>query len=146
MILLKFDWMVDLAMSIFEFLTKFLIFWHSWHPWVCIRSVGWKWNLKQIKAIPPSVPYILGDQLTLSMYLNRGGRLCPHVIQGWRKQGAGGAHAPPDFGRLVNLISTSTTFLLATPDFQTFPHPCHHYLPPRFLDLPTFLLYNFSEA
>ena len=30
--------MVDLAMSIFEFLTKFLIFWHPWHPWVCIRS------------------------------------------------------------------------------------------------------------
>ena len=27
--------MVDLAMSIFEFLTKFLVF---WHPWVCIRS------------------------------------------------------------------------------------------------------------
>ena len=30
--------MVDLAMSIFEFLTKFLVFWHPWHPWVCIRS------------------------------------------------------------------------------------------------------------
>ena len=30
--------MVDLAMSIFEFLTKFLIFRHPWHPWVCIRS------------------------------------------------------------------------------------------------------------
>ena len=44
--------MVDLAMSIFEFFTKFLIF---WHPWVCIRSVFWKWNLKQIEAIPPSV-------------------------------------------------------------------------------------------
>ena len=27
--------MVDLAMSIFEFLTKFLVF---WHPWVCIHS------------------------------------------------------------------------------------------------------------
>ena len=38
MILLNFGWMVDLAMSIFEFLTKFLIFWHPWHPWVCIRS------------------------------------------------------------------------------------------------------------
>ena len=25
-------------MSIFEFLTKFLVFWHPWHPWVCIRS------------------------------------------------------------------------------------------------------------
>ena len=41
-ILLNFGWMVDLAMSIFEFLTKFLVFWHSWHPWVCIRSVCWK--------------------------------------------------------------------------------------------------------
>ena len=30
--------MVDLAMSIFEFLKKFLVFWHPWHPWVCIRS------------------------------------------------------------------------------------------------------------
>ena len=28
---------------------------HTWHPWVCIRSVCWKWNLKQIEAIPPSV-------------------------------------------------------------------------------------------
>ena len=44
--------MVDLAMSIFEFLTKILVF---WHPWVCIRSVCSKWNLKQIEAIPPSV-------------------------------------------------------------------------------------------
>ena len=47
--------MVDLAMSIFEFLTKFLIFWHPWDPWICIRSVCWKWNLKQIEAIPPNV-------------------------------------------------------------------------------------------
>ena len=38
MILLNFGWMVDLAMSIFEFLTKFLVIWHPWHPWVCIRS------------------------------------------------------------------------------------------------------------
>ena len=30
--------MVDLAMSIFEFLTKFQVIWHPWHPWVCIRS------------------------------------------------------------------------------------------------------------
>ena len=58
MILLNFGWMVDLAMSIFEFLTKFLVFWHPWHPWVCIRSVCWKWNLKQIEAIPPSVTLI----------------------------------------------------------------------------------------
>ena len=33
-------------------------FWHPWHPWVCIRSVCWKWNLKQIEAIPPSVTLI----------------------------------------------------------------------------------------
>ena len=38
LILLNFGWMVDLAMSIFEFLTKFLFIWHPWHPWVCIRS------------------------------------------------------------------------------------------------------------
>ena len=30
--------MVDSAMSILEFLTKFLVFWHPWHSWVCIRS------------------------------------------------------------------------------------------------------------
>ena len=46
-------------LSIFEFPNKFLIFWHPWHPWVCIRSVCWKsvwkWNLEQIEAIPPSV-------------------------------------------------------------------------------------------
>ena len=47
--------MVDLAMSIFEFLTKFLVFWHPWHPWVCIRS-----DLKQIWAIPPTVQYVIG--------------------------------------------------------------------------------------
>ena len=35
LISLNFGWMVDLAMSIFEFLTKFLVF---WHPWVYIRS------------------------------------------------------------------------------------------------------------
>ena len=50
LILLNFGWMVDLAMSIFEFITKFLIFWHPWHPWVCVRS-----DLKQIWAIPPTV-------------------------------------------------------------------------------------------
>ena len=55
LILLNFGWMVDLAISIFEFLIKFLIFWHPWDLWICIRSVCWKWNLKQIKAIPPSV-------------------------------------------------------------------------------------------
>ena len=38
MILLNFGWMVDLAMNIFEFLIKFLVFWHPWHSWVCIRS------------------------------------------------------------------------------------------------------------
>ena len=30
--------MVDMAMSIYEFLTKFLVFWHPLHPWVFIRS------------------------------------------------------------------------------------------------------------
>ena len=31
LILLNFGWMVDLAMIIFEFLTKFMIIWHPWH-------------------------------------------------------------------------------------------------------------------
>ena len=39
-----------LKIKIFEFLTKFVIFWHPWHPWVCVRS-----DLKQIWAIPPTV-------------------------------------------------------------------------------------------
>ena len=38
LIFLNDGWMVDLAMNIFEFITKFLVFWHPWHPWVCIRS------------------------------------------------------------------------------------------------------------
>ena len=38
MILLNFCWMVNLAMCICEFLTKFLVIWHPWHPWVCICS------------------------------------------------------------------------------------------------------------
>ena len=42
--------MVNLAISIFEFLTKFLVFWDPWYPWVCARS-----DLKQIWAIPLTV-------------------------------------------------------------------------------------------
>ena len=38
LIFLNYGWMVDLAMSIFNFLAKFLVFWHPWHPWVCIHS------------------------------------------------------------------------------------------------------------
>ena len=59
LILLNFGWMVDLAMSIFEFLIKSMVFWHPWHLWVCIRSVCWKWNLEPIEAIPPSVYNII---------------------------------------------------------------------------------------
>ena len=59
LILLNDGWMVDLAMGSFGFLTIFLIFWHPWDPWICIRSVCWKWNLKQIEAIPPSVNNLL---------------------------------------------------------------------------------------
>ena len=54
LILLNFGWMVELAMSIFEFLIKFTVFWHPWHPWVCIRSVCWNkiWNrLKQFLPV-----------------------------------------------------------------------------------------------
>ena len=39
-------------MGSFRFLTIFLIFWHPKDPWICIRSVWWKWNLKQIEAMP----------------------------------------------------------------------------------------------
>ena len=64
MILLNFGWMVDLAMSIFEFLTKFLIFWHPWHPWVCIRS-----DLKQIWAIPHTVARFMHTKFSKIGYL-----------------------------------------------------------------------------
>ena len=70
MILLNFGWMVDLAMSIFVFLTKFLIFWHPWHLWVCIRS-DLNHCLKQIFAIPPTVYIKLMKQihtLTIKMF------------------------------------------------------------------------------
>ena len=63
LILLNDGWMVDLAMGSFGFLTIFLIFWHPWDPWICIRSVCWKWNLKQIEAIPPSVCAAIPFQL-----------------------------------------------------------------------------------
>ena len=61
MILLNFGWMVDLAMSIFEFLIKSMVFWHPWHLWVCIRSVCWKWNLEQIDAIGNSSQCVRDD-------------------------------------------------------------------------------------
>ena len=57
--------MVDLAMSIFEFLSKFLIFWHLWHPWGCICSVCRKRNLKQIELIPPSVAMLTSISFNL---------------------------------------------------------------------------------
>ena len=57
--LLNDGWMVDLAMGSFRFLTIFLIFWHPWYPWICIRSVCWVWNLKQIEAILPSVALVI---------------------------------------------------------------------------------------
>ena len=50
LILHNFGWMVNLAMIIFETLTKILIIWHPWHLWVCIHS-----DLKQFAAIPLSV-------------------------------------------------------------------------------------------
>ena len=48
--------------------------------------------------------------------------LCRSVVPG----GAGGAMAPPDFGRLVDLISPGRADYahLAPPDFQTFLRPC----------------------
>ena len=55
MILLNDGWMVDLAMGSFGILTIFLIYWHPWDLWICIRSVCCKWNLKQVEAIPPNV-------------------------------------------------------------------------------------------
>ena len=43
LISLNYGWMVDLAKSIFEYLTRFLVCWNPWHPWVCIHS-----DLKQL--------------------------------------------------------------------------------------------------
>ena len=52
--------------------------------------------------------------------------------QGCRKRGAGGAQAPPVFGRSVNPISTRGggahsphPVLQAPPDFQTLRRPCY---------------------
>ena len=56
MILLYSGWMVDLAMSIFEFLTKFLVIWQPWYPWVCIRS-----DLKPLETYIRDSSYCEGD-------------------------------------------------------------------------------------
>ena len=65
------------------------------------------------------------------MYLNAELEIAPAfnyrpVVSG----GAGGAMAPPDFGRSVNHISTGgdrlcppNYYVLAPPDFQTFRRP-----------------------
>ena len=81
LILLNFGWMVDLAMSIFVFLTKFLIFWHPWHLWVCIRS-DLNHCLKQIFAIPPTVNY--KTMLSLEELLLNRFMACSRIIRHWR--------------------------------------------------------------
>ena len=53
-----------------------------------------------------------------------------HQFRGVVPGGAGGAMAPPDFGRSVNTISTrgaeyAHQIILAPPDFQTFLRPFH---------------------
>ena len=107
---------------------------------------------------PHPLPQIFTDQLTSYSIKEKGDRLCPSkllfvppdfqtfhwlwvvVDDGGRKKpkgicrgvvpgGAGGAMAPPDFGRSVNSISTRgqimpTYLLLEPPDFQTFRRPC----------------------
>ena len=60
-------WMVNLAMGSLRFLSIFLIFWHSWDPWICIHSVCWKWNLKQIEAIHSSL-FFLANFHALSLF------------------------------------------------------------------------------
>ena len=62
LILLNFGWMVDLAMSIFVFFTKFLFCCHPWHLWVCICS-DLNHCLKQIFVIPPTVLRLIQSTL-----------------------------------------------------------------------------------
>jgi hypothetical protein len=50
LILLNFGWMVDLGMSIFEFLTKFLILWPPWHPWVTV-VLRCRWEKKNVHGV-----------------------------------------------------------------------------------------------
>ena len=102
LILLNFGWMVDLAMSIFEFLTKFLIFWLPWHPWVCVRS-----DLKQIWAIPPTVAVATG----------------PLEPRECRDRGRGGG-LPQYF--VINICNNlihqnALDFFLSPPRFSNFP-------------------------
>ena len=61
----------QVTMGSLGFLTIFLIFLHPWDPWICIHSVCWKWNLKQIEAIPPSVlgtKNIIFESFDLKLY------------------------------------------------------------------------------
>ena len=59
------------------------------------------------------------------------------IMQGMAEAGGRGGKRhppPPDFGRLVNPISTRGSrlcpphFYFYTPDFQTFRHPCHVHM------------------
>ena len=72
LILLNDGWMVDLAMGSFGFITIFLIFWHPWDPWICIRSVCWKFNWNRFKQLLESSPAVhlvlLGRSLRSSKY------------------------------------------------------------------------------
>ena len=93
--------MVNLAMSMFKFLTKLLVFWHSWHPWVCVRS-----DLKQIWAIPPTVetPQLHSQNLLSSSSLCIHGYInwCYQTSEGHSDEGSrearGYCHMPLFFG------------------------------------------------
>ena len=111
MILLNFGWMVDLAMNIFEFLTKFLIFWHPWHPWVCVRS-----DLKQIWAIPPTVPRVP----MASLWPNGGNKA------NWRKIWAKNIFF---FKKILYVIPSALLSFL--------PYYCHSF---RIIVIPSILL------
>ena len=67
LVLVNFGRMVDLAMSIFEFLTKFLIFWHPWHPTEVRRAP--LIHLKK-KKIQKGFQYIKISQRTQILCMN----------------------------------------------------------------------------
>ena len=70
----NFGWMVDLAMSIFEFPTKFLVIWHPWHPWVCIRS-----DLKPLETDMSDSSYCARPRMRLLMTRRTGVLLWKHL-------------------------------------------------------------------
>ena len=87
LILINDGWMVDLAMSIFEFLTKFLVF---WHPWVCIR-----------RDLKPLFETDISDSSYRVIGFHKGRVTCWQVVLLYRKSSLGGFN-----NRDMSLIET----------------------------------------